>query len=126
MAVKKKKQDKKARPRCICGAYADLYYLPSRKTQGLNPWVEATCKRCSRFAVDAKMAAGGCLKFVDHLETEFEPYEVSDEEASAAIFTERSRHMEVDGENYMMAIFKIEYEHGPEWFAQPVPWEAVA
>jgi hypothetical protein len=120
------KKKVKSRPRCICGAYADLIYMPSRKTQGLSPWVEATCRKCSRYAMDAKMVAGGCLKFIDDMEMEFQEYDASEEEAAAAVFTERSRHMNVDGENYMMAIFKIEYEHGPEWFAQPVPWEAVA
>ena len=118
----KKKQKQTARPRCVCGAFADLYFLPSRKAQGLNPWVDASCKKCLRLAVDAQMVPGGALKFIDQFEMEWEEYDISEDEAAAAIFTDRCRRVDIGDEVYLMAIFKIEFEHGWDWFAQPIPY----
>jgi len=111
-------------PRCICGAFAVEYYLPSRRADGKSVWVPGSCRKCEKLAMDATMVAGGCLKFIDDMEVEWQMYEVSEEEAAVAIYTERCRRVEVDGDVHLMAIFKIEYEHGWEWFAQPIPYEA--
>jgi hypothetical protein len=114
----------KSRPRCVCGAYADLVYMPGQRHLGKPVFVDQACRKCTRLAMDATMVAGGCLKFIDDMEVEWQAYEVDEAEAAAAIFTERCRRIDVDGEIYLMAIFKLEYEHGWEWYAQPIPFEA--
>jgi hypothetical protein len=119
-----KKTKKTSLPRCVCGAYGSAVYLPSRRADGQPVWVSGSCRKCERLAVDAKMVEGGCLKFIDDMEVEFQVYEASAEEAEAAVFVDRCRRIDVDGEIYLCAIFKVEYEHGFEWYAQPIPWEA--
>jgi hypothetical protein len=113
-----------SRPRCICGAYADLMYMPGQRSLGKPVFTDLACRKCTGLALDANMVPGGCLKFVDQLEVEWVVYEVDEAEAEAAVYTERCRRIEVEGEVHLMAIFKIQYEHGWEWYAQPIPYEA--